>query len=516
MRRLEYCCYHCDVNNIFVDVNIMLVMLSSWTTSSIFSVVAALRFGQGTFMTFLREDFRTEFKSEYIDNIKAAVIAFANTDGGTLYIGVEDDGNVCGVEDPDDVVLRVQNALRDAVRPDIMMFVHCTAEEWGGKTVVKIEVQRGTRRPYFLQGKGIRPEGVFVRQGPSTVPASYDAIRSMLRETGGISFEAQVAFEQGLTFEFASAYFQSKGIPFDETKRKTLGLINADGLFTNLALLLSDQCGHSIQVGIFQGKDKIVFIDRASFTGSLFKQLEDAYGYLRRFNRVHSFVGDELARVESTDFPAVAIREGILNAVVHRDYASSGPILISLFDDRLEILNQGGLLPNMTVEEVRKGVSEQRNKNLAAVFYRLRLIEAFGTGFSKMDAAYSGCEVKPQLSVTPNSFELILPNRNFVERHHENVSASGVPRSVTHKPTEQLGGARETKLTNHSRFDQVLALCRKQGKVSRQEVQLALGLSQSSAIQLLNRLLSSRQIVRVKDGRSVRYELPPLSVDQEV
>ena len=459
-------------------------------------------------MALLREDFRTEFKREYIDDIKAAVIAFANTDGGTLYIGVEDDGTICGVDDPDGVVLRVQNVLRDTVLPDIMMFVHCSTIERDGKTVVRVEVQRGTSRPYFIRGKGLRPEGVFVRQGPASVPASFDAIRSMLRETSGVTYEAQVAFEQNLTFESAAAYFKSKGVPFEEPQMKTMKLINADGLFTNLALLLSDQCEHSIQAAVFQGKSKLVFIDRADFTGSLFKQLEDAYNYLRRFNKVHSFVGDELERTETTDFPTVALREGILNAVVHREYGSSGPILISLFDDRLEILNQGGLLPNMTVEEVRKGVSEQRNKALADIFYRLKLIEAFGTGYAKMDAAYAGCDAKPQISVTQNSFELILPNRNFSALPQESAHATTSQDSSTSKPTQNTIKTQKPATKHPSRADGVHALCREKGEISRLDVQVFFGISQTAAIKLLNEMLANNQIIKIKRGRSIRYALP--------
>ena len=150
-----------------------------------------------------REDLTTEFKREFVDDVKLAVLAFANTNGGVLYIGVDDDGSICGVANPDEVILQTQNTIRDSITPDIMMFIHSTFTNYEGKTVVKIEVRRGDKRPYFLKGKGIRPEGVYVRQGPSTVPASYDAIRQMLIETSGGEYEKGVAFEQNLTFETA-------------------------------------------------------------------------------------------------------------------------------------------------------------------------------------------------------------------------------------------------------------------------------------------------------------------------
>lgn len=131
----------------------------------------------------LTENKTTELKREYVDDIKNTVIAFANCDGGTLYIGVDDDGTVCGVEDVDETILRVTNAVRDAVRPDVTMFVECRNDKIDGKPVIFVSVQRGTARPYYLQGKGIRPEGVYVRQGASTVPATDAAILNMIKET---------------------------------------------------------------------------------------------------------------------------------------------------------------------------------------------------------------------------------------------------------------------------------------------------------------------------------------------
>ena len=122
-----------------------------------------------------------ELKRAYVDDIKKTAAAFANCDGGTIYIGIDDDGLVCGVPDADATMLRVTNALRDAIRPDVTMFVDCHYTDMDGKTVVAVSVQRGTARPYYLRDKGIRPEGVYVRQGASTVPASDAAILNMIR-----------------------------------------------------------------------------------------------------------------------------------------------------------------------------------------------------------------------------------------------------------------------------------------------------------------------------------------------
>ena len=131
-----------------------------------------------------------ELKSVYVEDIKKEIIAFANTRGGTIYIGVEDNGSVCGVGNADAVMQQVMNAARDAIKPDVTLFMHIEAVPVDeGKSIVAVQVQCGAHRPYYLAAKGLRPEGVFVRQGTSAVPASDTAIRQMIKETDGDNYE---------------------------------------------------------------------------------------------------------------------------------------------------------------------------------------------------------------------------------------------------------------------------------------------------------------------------------------
>ena len=184
----------------------------------------------------------TEFKREYKDDIKYAVLAFANTNGGTIYIGLEDDGHVLGIANIDDTMLRLTNMIRDSIRPDVTMFTHCTVETMEGQSIITLTVQRGTARPYYLQGKGIRPEGVYVRQGASSVPASETAILDMIRDTAGDCFEDARSLNQQLTFSYTEHYFNNRNVDLGESQMRSLKMIGADGTFSNLGMLLSDQC----------------------------------------------------------------------------------------------------------------------------------------------------------------------------------------------------------------------------------------------------------------------------------
>ena len=148
-----------------------------------------------------RESETVELKEIVVDEIKKEIIAFANCNGGRVYIGVRDNGEVVGLDDPDRVSLQVSNMVRDAIKPDVTMFLHYETIEEAGKKIVVVDIQRGTDRPYYLAKKGMRPEGVYVRQGYSSVPATDTAIRRMIKETDGDRFEAMRSLNQELTFE---------------------------------------------------------------------------------------------------------------------------------------------------------------------------------------------------------------------------------------------------------------------------------------------------------------------------
>ena len=425
----------------------------------------------------LTENQTTEFKREYIDDIKKTVIAFANTAGGRIYIGIADNGEAVGVSDADEVVLKASNAVRDSIRPDVTMFVSYQIDKIDDKDVVVLNIQKGTASPYYLESKGIRPSGVYVRQGASSVPATETAILKMIKDTDGDKYEEIRCTNQNLTFEYAQKEFEHANVEFGDNQKKSLKLINEDGMFTNLAQLLSEQCSHSIKAAVFDGKEKMNFKDRAEFTGSILKQINDAYEYINRYNRTRSEFKD-IHRIDIRDYPMEAIREALLNAVVHRDYAFSGSILISIFDDRIEFVSIGGLVKGISYEDMLLGVSIQRNENLANVFYRLNLIEAFGTGIPKIMRCYAEYSQTPEIIVTDNAFKIILPNKS------DNNSSS------------------EKAFSNE---EKIVRLVSEKKFVNRKEVENLLDISQASAARILRKMVDENKIKKVGSGKNVSY-----------
>lgn len=443
-----------------------------------------------------RESETVELKEVVVDDIKKEIIAFANCDGGKLYIGVRDDGTVIGLDNADSVSLQISNMVRDAIKPDITMFLHYETIVENGKNVVVVDIQRGTDRPYYLAKKGMRPEGVYVRQGYSSVPATDTAIRRMIKETDGDRFEAMRCLNQDLTFEATKKEFELRKTDFGVQQMRTLKLIDQDGLYSNLALLLSDQCVHTIKVAVFQGTDQTIFKDRREFTGSLMQQMNEVYDFIDFRNQTRATI-EKLYRVDVRDYPEVAVREALLNLLVHRDYSFSASAFISIYENRIEFVSIGGLMPGIDLEDVMVGISVCRNQDLANVFYRLHLIEAYGTGMGKIMKAYESMQVKPVIETTKNAFKIILPNIN-AKYETENATVktkSGTPVTVH----------TEKKLSDEE--EKILEYARKHGAITRNDVIGLLEVSASTAARVIRKMVKTNLLEQKGKARNTHYTI---------
>ena len=418
-----------------------------------------------------------EFKSGFTEEIYKEVIAFANTDGGVLYIGINNDGNAVGLNNVDDEYTRITNGIRDAILPDVTMFVKYTIQE---NKVVRITISEGTNKPYYLRSKGLKPTGVYVRQGTSSVQASSEQIRQMIKDSDGDDFESMRSIEQELTFTSTAAAFESYGVDFSEEKYLALGMIHKnDGLFTNLALLMSDQCQHSIKVAVFGDDENTTFKDSREFKGSIFKQINETFRYIMLSNRTSS-VFKGLERIDKSEYPEAALREALLNSVVHRDYSYSGSIIININDKQMEFVSIGGLLPGLTADDIRSGISQPRNKNLAEVFHRLKLIEAYGTGIRRIYKLYENCSVQPRIEVTHNTFKMILPNMSVAE-----------PLAV------------KTYLTPQK--EHILDFISKNGQITEAEIMKLLGVKRTRAYTVAKQMCDDNLIAAVGRGVDKKY-----------
>ena len=171
-----------------------------------------------------------------------------------------------------------------------------------------------------------------------------------------------------------------------------------------------------------------------------------------------------------------------MNAIVHRDYSFSGSIIINVNDNKIEFVSLGGLLPGLSPEDIRSGISQPRNKHLAEVFHRLHLIESYGTGIRRIYNLYAECSVQPIIEVTPNTFKMILPNRNTA-----------------------LGKDSKPALTPQKQ--KVLDFIEEHGGISDREIEALLGLKKTRAFTVAKQMRDEGLIQAVGRGDNKKYIL---------
>lgn len=436
---------------------------------------------RGEVMNF-HENEKVELKEIYQSSVTKEIIAFANANGGKIYIGVSDVGEVSGVDEADSVMQQISNSLRDSIKPDIMMFVEVKLLEIQDKSVVEIDVEEGARKPYYLSNKGLKPSGVYIRSGTTSSPVTDDMIRRMIKLSDGDSFELNRSMLQNLTFDTLFSEFKKRELPLEEIQMKNLGVVTSDGVYTNMGLLVSDQNKHTIKVAVFEGQDKSRFKDRREFEGSVFKQMLDVYQFIDIYNATKASF-ENLIRTDSRDYSEDAIREALLNAIVHRDYSFSGSTLINVFSNRLEVISLGGLVPGLSIEAAKIGASQPRNERLANLFYRLRLIEAYGTGISKIISSYKHTKLEPEFHSVDGAFVVILPNMNA-----EN--------EIEHK---------STKL--HDGESPLIGLFEERDEIVRRDVERALNIKTTQALKIINELVEENVLIKVGVGKNTRYRM---------
>lgn len=339
-----------------------------------------------------------EFKRDLSSppGVLRTLVAFANTAGGVLLVGVEDGTrHVVGVSQPLDMEERLTSLVNDSIQPRLLPDVDLLP--WRNKHVLAIQVHPSNGRPHHLAKEGA-DRGVYVRVGSTNRRADPDLIAELHRFARGTGFDEQVLPEydsEVIDFRAASECFSSKR-PLRKRDLETLRLVarhqnrtvpTVGGLLlfgTNREEAFPDAW---IQAGRFSGVDKSEIVDRSEIRLHLPLAIEAAEAFVRK----HSLLGariEGLARRDEWNLPPVAVREALVNAVAHADYSQRGaPIRLSLFSDRLEIENPGLLPFGLTVEDMLQGISRLRNRVLGRILHELGLMEQWGSGVQRMCAA---------------------------------------------------------------------------------------------------------------------------------
>ena len=320
------------------------------------------------------------------------LVAFANTAGGRLVIGVDDDKQVVGVEDPLEEEERLCNLIADSIAPRLVPNIEMITVE--GKTLLIAEVFLSGSRPHFLRAEG--PEaGVYVRLGSTNRQADRELVAELRRSVEGGSFDELPMpglSSDDLDLKAAQAHFKGKR-ELDEQGLLTLKLLRREQgalVPTKGAVLLfgKDRLAHFpdawIQCGRFTGTDKTHIFDHTELHEPLPQAVESILLFLKK----HAMRAADLSGLHRKDvwsIPLTILREVVVNALLHADYSQRGaPIRVAFFDDRIEVENPGILLPGLTIEDMKQGVSRIRNPVIARVFRELNLIEQWGSGVRRI------------------------------------------------------------------------------------------------------------------------------------
>lgn len=394
-----------------------------------------------------------ELKRELDDDMKFEIIAFLNSYlGGTIFVGVEDDGNLSNLteEQLDENESRVINWIRDeAIYPNCSEYVKINHTKDG---ILAIEIEAGKDKPYYLKSKGLKPSGVYVRYGRNKSQATQEEISRMLRERDNIPYESLISRYQDLTFNFLKLKFEEKGLDFSEFKMVTSGFVDPkSNQYTNLAFWLSDQYDVATKMAVYQGLDRSVFRTKKQYEGSLIRQIDNALEYYDLCNEVRVIINGRPMREEIPSYNSTAAREAILNMYCHRDFSRSSNIKIEFFDDRCEMISPGGFYDGLTLEKALNGEQSFRNEKLVQLLFKLDYIENYASGLSRIFKEYKKEGLEPIIYTSSTAFKVTFPNKNYEalylnpEKHLEDN------KSITNFAHAQVGTSNIKKIDLNKR-----------------------------------------------------------------
>lgn len=336
------------------------------------------------------EDEKTELKRILNDAFEKEVDAFLNTLGGQILIGIEDNGTVCGVENADQVALSIADRIRNNILPSAMGLFTVEIRQEEMRSYLVVTVAGGLERPYYLKKYGMTPNGCYTRIGTQASPMTQNMIDGFFSRRILNTLHNVVSPNQELTFTQLKIYYQEKG--YDAAGSyflKNLDLFTEDGKYNYAAYLMADHNGTSIKVARFRGTEKLDIVERNEFGRCCL--IKSALNVLERLNVANTTVvrvGGKAQRKEIRLIDPAALREAVLNAIIHNDYINGAYPMFEIYDDRIEIISSGGLPVGLSEKEFFAGRSLPRNKELMRIFSDMDLCEQLGSGMKKILRIY--------------------------------------------------------------------------------------------------------------------------------
>ncbi len=417
-----------------------------------------------------KESKTVELKEKYSKTILKTISAFSNYQDGKIYIGINDLGEIVGVEDVYDLKLNLENTINDSISPRPNYDFNVLED--GGKTILEIIVYKGDDGPYYYDGKA------YVRNDTSTVSVEGVNLTRLILQSKNLSFDRIKIETKNLKFSFFEKYVAEKlGIKeINESVLKTFGLLQ-DEKFNNGAALIADngQIEHSyLDIARFKLYPN-EFLDRIQFKNdSILKFYQEVMNYFNNYYAPYQKVKG-FDRVLKERIPKEAFRETIANAIVHRDYLIKSGVQIAMFENRIEVRSPGGLPDGVSEKMYFEGLTSiSRNPIISYIFFRLGIIEQFGTDINKIINSYKKYNLRPFFKIEKEQIKIVLPVIDYDYLKLDKVEG-------------------------------IVAFLQAYPESRRTEIQEALKIEKSFAIRRLNELCEAGRIVKIGDGATVFY-----------
>ena len=355
----------------------------------------------------MQESHRIEFKRQLTDSLEKEIVAFLNAPhGGEIYIGVDDQtqqvSNLTGL---DQLQLKIKDRIKNNIAPSALGLFDVMVTDWQGTNIIKIVVASGLEKPYHLTKFGMTPKGCFIRIGSASEPMNERMISELFANRIRSSISNIRSQRQDLTFEQLKIYYEARGLPLNEHFAKNLELLTQDSDYNYAAYLLADQNGNSIKVAKYAGTDRIDLIENEEYGYCcLVKATKAVLEKIKVENRTFAQI-TSTTRKQRQMLNDIAVREAVINAIVHNNYTRETPPKFEFFADRLEITSTGALPEGMDKDDFFSGISHPQNKVLMRVFRDLEMVEHLGSGVPRILQHYS----KESYLFLSNFTRIVLP-----------------------------------------------------------------------------------------------------------
>jgi len=444
---------------------------------------------------FLEERNRIEYKSEVPDKFEESVIAFLNySEGGEIYVGVDDKNKkICGVDNIDLVQRQITDRIKNNIQPHTLGLFDILIENIDGTEVIKVIISSGIEKPYYLRKKGMSPEGCFLRVGSSKQHMTKEQIEAMYSKRIPHSLSNMRSPRQKLTFKQLEIYYNEQKLKLNEEFLASLDLIDEEGHFNYAGYLLADENGVSIKVAKYSGTTKVDLIENEEYgyrclVTATNRVLEKLKVENRTFTKITS-----TKRLERKMVDELALKEAVINAIVHTDYSREVPPVVEIYSDRLTITSYGGLPPGLSRENFFRCRSMPRNRELMRVFHDVDLVEQLGSGMSRILEVYD----QSIFSFEDNFLIVTFP------------FAEGFAESLTDKTTDKVTDKVTDKLTTGERkfFESLLPYFKNHEWLTNAQARELTGAEESSAKRFLRSLTDKKVLEAQGERKSRKYRL---------